>query len=233
MKTIKASYQILHLDPEDIHRIERAARTCYKSESKIGAGSAEELITLLIKSGHEAMLEHSQMSVIFTVDRGVSHELVRHRLCSFAQESTRYCNYSFDRFGNEITVIEPSFYKDIPEEEKMVIRRIFNGEQDVPRNFEITDLHKRYANWYTDCQVAESGYFKLLELGASAQEARSVLPNSLKTDIVVTANYREWRTIFKLRAAKGAHPDMREIMRLLLADVKANIPIIFDDISDS
>jgi len=230
MKVIKPSYEIMHLDPEDIYRIERAARTCYKSEGKIKAGTAEELITLLIKSGHEAMLEHSQMSVIFTVDRGVSHELVRHRLASFAQESTRYCNYSFDRFGNEITVIEPSFYKDIPEEEKAEIRAIFNGEKQERAGFEITDIHKRYANWYTSCQLAESNYFKLLQLGASAQEARSVLPNSLKTDIVVTANYREWRTIFKLRAAKGAHPDMLNIMQLLLADVKANVPVIFDDI---
>lgn len=230
MRVIKPCYEIQHLDPEDIHRIERAARTCYKSESKIAAGSAEELIALLIKSGHEAMLEHSQMTVIFTVDRGVSHELVRHRLCSFAQESTRYCNYAFDRFGNEITVVEPSFYKDIPEEEKDVIRRMFNGEQDVERTFEVTALHKRYANWYTDCQLAESGYFKLIELGASAQEARAVLPNSLKTDIVVTANYREWRTIFKLRAAIGAHPDMINVMKPLLEEVKAKVPVIFDDL---
>ena len=228
MRVIKPCYEILHLDPEDIHRIERAARTCYKSEGKMAEGTAEELIALLIKSGHEAMLEHSQMSVIFTVDRGVSHEMVRHRLCSFAQESTRYCNYSFDRFGNEITFIEPSFYKDIPEEEKDVIRRIFEGEQDVERSFEVTDLHKRYANWYTDCQLAEAGYFKLIQLGASPQEARSVLPNSLKTDIVVTANYREWRTIFKLRAVKGAHPDMINVMRPLLEEVKTKVPVIFD-----
>ena len=231
MKVIKPCYEILRIAPkDDLKLIERAARTCYKSEEKMSESSGEVLIQKLIESGHEAMLEHSQMSVLFTVDRGVSHEMVRHRIASVAQESTRYCNYSKDKFGNEITVIEPVFYKDISEEEKEIIRRIFNGEQDLERGFEVTDLHRRYANWYTDCQLAEAGYFKLIKLGATPEEARAVLPNSLKTEVVVTTNFREWRHIFQLRADRHAHPQMVEIMTPLLASVRHSVPIIFDDI---
>ena len=231
MKVIKPGYEMLRFNPqEDIWLIERAARNCYKSEDRIGEKSAEGLIRRLVESGHEAMLEHSQMSVLFTVDRGVSHEMVRHRLCSFAQESTRYCNYSKDKFGNEITVIEPVFYKDIPEEEKTVIREVFDNERKEPYDFEVTDLHRRYANWYTSCTVAESGYFNLLKLGATPQEARAVLPNSLKTEIVVTANLREWRKIFQLRTAKDAHPQIVEVMTPLLEEVRRSIPFMFNDI---
>ena len=234
MKIIPASYEIIGFNPGDnMYRIERAARTCYKSEDKMDETSSERIIPKLIESGHEAMLEHSQLTVIFTVDRGVSHELVRHRIASFAQESTRYCNYSKDKFGNEITVIDPVFYKDIPENEKEEIRAIFNGEKEGTSGFEVTDLHKRYANWYTDCQLAEAGYFKLLKLGATPQEARAVLPNSLKTEIVVTANLREWRHILKLRAigVTGApHPQMAEVMIPLLGTLKAELPLIFGDL---
>lgn len=232
MKVINSGYEIVVFNPEeDVKCIERAARLCYKSEAAIKDGSAEQIIKLLISKGHEAMLEHSRLSVIFTVDRGVSHEMVRHRICSFAQESTRYCNYSQDKFGNEITVIEPVFYKDIPEERKQTIRDLMNGKiKDIPADFGITDLDKRYANWYTDCEMAESGYFKLLELGAAPQDARSVLPNSLKTEIMVTTNYREWRQIFRLRTAPDAHPQIREVMQALLDYVKTKVPVIFDDI---
>lgn len=233
MRIVKPSYEIVYFEPEkDILCIERAARLCYKSESAIKDGSAEKIIRFLIEHEHEAMLEHSRLSVIFTVDRGVSHELVRHRLASFAQESTRYCNYSNDKFGNEITVVEPIFFKDIPEERKETIRNLMDGKIDtVPEGFDIQEIDKRYANWYTDCELAESGYFKQLELGAAPQEARAVLPNSLKTEIMVTANYREWRKIFELRTAMDAHPEIRSIMISLLSEVQKKAPVIFYDIS--
>lgn len=206
MKIVEPTYEIVYLEPEnDLKCIERAARLCYKSESAIKDGSDEQIIKFLIDRGHEAMLEHSRMSVIFTVDRGVSHEMVRHRIASFAQESTRYCNYSKDKFGNEITVIKPWFL--------------------------IGDNSSREFNDWSRAMVeCENRYLDMIAAGRSPQEARSVLPNSLKTEIMVTANYREWRAIFKLRAAPSAHPEMCQIMRALLAYVKTQVPVIFDDI---
>lgn len=233
MRIVKPGYEIVVFNPEqDIQCIERAARLCYKSEAAIKDGSAEKIIKLLIDKGHEAMLEHSRLTVIFTVDRGVSHEMVRHRICSFAQESTRYCNYSQDKFGNEITVIEPVQFKDIPEDRKEMIRDLMNGVvENIPKDFGITDIDKQYANWYTDCGIAERGYFHQLELGAAPQEARAVLPNSLKTEVMVTANYREWRKIFELRTALDAHPEIRRVMIPLLAEMQEKAPAIFWDIS--
>ena len=209
MKIIPSSYEILtpisEGGIEELKHIERVARTCYKSESLISEDgtSAKKLVTNLIKAGHEAMLEHSTLAVKFIVDRGVSHELVRHRIASFAQESTRYCNYSNDKFGNELTFIKPLFW-------------------DEDDDF--------YPTWVDSMQNAERNYNYLISIGAKPQEARSILPNSLKTEIVVTANYREWRTFFKLRTAQAAHPQMREVTIPLLKELQTQIPIIFDDI---
>lgn len=207
MQIIPASYEILSdIDgKKELKFIEQVARTCYKSENLISddTSSAEKLIKNLIARGHEAMLEHSQLSVKFIIDRGVSHEIVRHRLSSYAQESTRYCNYSKAKFNNEITVIMPYYYKE-------------NSD--------------RYNIWKLNCEFAENAYFKLLADGSTPQEARAVLPNSLKTEIVMTANYREWRNFFKPRTAKDAHPQMREVTIPLLTELKKELPIIFDDI---
>lgn len=208
MRVVQAGYQILDtLDGEAILRkIERVARVCYKSEEKAGEGTAEKLVKALIKSKHEAMLEHYSFSVLFTVDRGVSHEIVRHRVASFAQESTRYCNYSKGDFGTQITVIKPCY---------------------------LTDSGEDYNEWYRSCTVAEDKYFSLLDIGLTPQEARAVLPNSLKTDIVVTANLREWRHILSLRAVGTTgkpHPQMQEVMIPLLKELKEKIPVIFEDL---
>ena len=201
MKIIEPHYQIMKgITQEDLLLIERAARTCYKSEDKAYNGSAAEMIRRLIKSGHHTPLEHVSMTVRFVVDRGVSHELVRHRLCAFSQESTRYCNYSKGKFGNEITVIKPSFFK---------------GE--------------RFVLWGSAMSLAEKTYINLIQQGATAQEARSVLPNSLATEIVCTANIREWRHIFKLRCSKAAHPQMREIMVPLRDEMAATHDCLFGE----
>lgn len=209
MRIIEPSYEILTEISEgginELQHIEKIGRVCYKSEDKIteDGKSAKKFVKMLIERGHEAMIEHSSLSVKFTVDRGVSHELVRHRIASFAQESTRYCNYSKDKFGKEITVIRPLFFEE-------------GSDKDVA---------------WTDSMVsAEHMYFELLDLGATPQEARSVLPNSTKTEITITANYREWRNFFKLRTAKAAHPQMQEVTRPLLKELKSKLPIIFDDI---
>ena len=190
---------------KELQFIEQAARTCYKSEDKItdDGDSAKSLVKRLIKSGHEAMLEHSSLSVKFVVDRGISHEIVRHRLFSFAQESTRYCNYSKGKFGSELTFIEPCF-------------------------LDIKDYNM--ITWLAACTYAQSVYFTLLEEGATPQEARTVLPNSVKTELIVTGNYREWRHFLKLRTDKAAHPQMREVTIPLLKELQRRIPVIFDDI---
>nr|DAU26772.1 MAG TPA: Thymidylate synthase complementing protein [Caudoviricetes sp.] len=207
MQIIKAGYEILDpLNGEEIlKKIERVARVCYKSEEKIGEGTAEKMVRALVKSKHEAMLEHFSFSVKFIVDRGVSHELVRHRVASFAQESTRYCNYGHE---GEITVIEPCFW---------------SWSKDGIK----------YNEWLSACEMAESYYLSLLEMKATPQEARAVLPNSLKTEVVMTANLREWRHFFSLRACGSTgkpHPQMLEVAVPLLKEVKSLIPVVFDDL---
>lgn len=231
MKIIKPSYEIRKLDREDILIIEEAARCCYKSEAQIKDGSAEKLIQFLIDHGHESVLEHSRITVKFIVDRGVSHELVRHRLASYSQESTRYCNYSQDKFGEEITVIEPCFFDDISDELKTQIRKVLLGDFSsfIPSD-KVTQKMNQYSNWFDTCYAAEQGYFNMLRNGAKPEEARSVLPNSLKTEIFVTANFREWRHILQLRTGVKAHPQIREVMVPLLAELKTKIPVLFDDI---
>ena len=205
MKVIDARYEILDkIDGmEVLKKIERAARTCYKSEYYIKESSAERLVKSLIDRGHEAMLEHYSFSIKFICDRGVSHELVRHRMASFAQESTRYCNYSKDKFGNELTFIKPCFFE--------------KGEQ-------------KYNIWAISMERAEKTYFNLLSVGCTPEKARSVLPNSIKTEIVMTANLREGRHFLKLRTAQAAHPQMRELTIPLLKELKEKIPVMFDDI---
>jgi len=213
MRIIKPSYEIMTpVNREEILKtIEIAGRTCYKSEDKITEDSASKFVKNLVNRGHEAMIEHVSLTVKFICDRGVSHEIVRHRIANYAQESTRYCNYSQNKFGKEITVIEPFFFSN-------------EKEDDIG----YTDI--KYFYWKESCEWAEEYYFKLLEKGATPQEARSVLPNSLKTEIVVTMNLRELRHFFRLRTAKTAHPQMREITIPLLEELKEKLPEIFGDI---
>ena len=205
MKVIKAGFHILSpVDGQKILKsIEEAGRVCYKSEDKITEDSAEKFVAGIIKRGHEAVLEHESIRVKFIVDRGVSHEIVRHRLAAYCQESTRYCNYSKGQFGEEITVIEPCFW---------------DKDSDLMRD------------WRSAMRMAENHYLELLHQGASPQEARSVLPNSLKTEVVMTANLREWRHFFKLRTASAAHPQMREVAIALLKEFQKLVPVVFDDI---
>jgi len=205
MKTIKASYEILTpIDRQDVLKcLEIAGRTCYKSEDKISAESASKFVKKLVELGHEAMIEHYNMTIRFICDRGISHEIVRHRIASYGQESTRYCNYSKNKFGNEITVIEPCFWE--------------KGTAS-------------YTIWEETCQKAETAYFSLLKGGATPQEARAVLPTSLKTELITTMNMRAWRNFFKLRTADDVHPQMLELTRPLLAQLQEILPELFGDI---
>lgn len=183
--------------------VEQAGRTCYKSEDKIKDGSAEAFIRNILKRGHEAVIEHGSLSVRFTCDRGVSHEIVRHRLAAYCQESTRYCNYSKEGFGGEISVIKPSWASE--------------GEP-------------AYEVWKKACVTAEAAYFDMLSIGYAPQEARSVLPNSLKTEVVMTANLREWRHFLRLRTSPAAHPDMQVVAKMLCRILKDRYPVFFEDI---
>lgn len=214
MKVVNAGYKILTEISEDgikeLQHIEKIGRVCYKSEGLIteDGESAKKFVRKLISNGHEAMLEHSSLSVLFTVDRGVTHELVRHRIMSFAQESTRYCNYSGDKFGNEITVVKPCW---------------LDGEASL-----------EYCIWAVAMRDAERAYFDLIHAGWKPQQARSVLPTSTKADITLTGNYREWRHFFKLRACgvTGApHPQMLEVTIPLLREISGLIPVVFDDLA--
>lgn len=211
MQVIKAGYEIM--DPlngmEILKKIEQVARVCYKSEDKITEGSAVKMVRALIKNNHLAMLEHFSFSVKFIVDRGVSHEIVRHRVSSFAQESTRYCNYGTK--SGEIAVIEPCYLSDPTKD----------------------DWYKKYTAWESACMEAEECYLLMLDAGATPQEARAVLPTSLKTEIVMTANLREWRHFFNLRACGATgkpHPQMLEVAVPLLQELKDRIPVVFDDL---
>jgi thymidylate synthase (FAD) len=210
MKIIQPSFSIEgEVDGGKIlQHIERAGRTCYKSENLITTDSAKRFVEAIIKRGHESVLEHASISVRVICDRGVSHEIVRHRIASYSQESTRYCCYNKEKFGGQITFIKPCFWE-------------WTTSNPTPQ----------YARWLALMKEVEKAYLELIELGASAQEARAVLPNSLKTELVMTMNLREWRHFFRLRTAKAAHPQMREIACPMLDEFKKQIPIVFDDIS--
>lgn len=213
MKIIKASAEIISHTPNLEQVIELGGRTCYKSEDKITEDSANEFIERIKNFKHESVLEHGAITVRFVVDRGVSHELVRHRLASFSQESTRYCNYSKSKFGEEIAVIDP--------------RPAFSSWQD--EKWGDKAITPRWDVWYEAMSNAEASYFAMLEAGCSAQEARSVLPNSLKTEVIMTANPREWRHVFRVRCAKEAHPQMREVMLPLREGFIDRWPALFGD----
>jgi thymidylate synthase (FAD) len=207
VQIVKPSFEIMTpIDGMQILKvIEAAGRTCYRSEDCITETSALAFCKRILEPSrkHESVIEHFSVTVRIVCDRGVSHEIVRHRLASYSQESTRYVNYSKGKFGNQITVIAPLFWS--------------------------TDSIQ-YNRWLDSVEMAEKTYMELLELGATPQEARSVLPNSLKTEIVVTMNLRSWRNFFQLRTAKTAHPQMIEIARPMLAKFRELIPVIFDDV---
>lgn len=205
MKIIDPRVELINPVPYEtaLNTIEIAGRTCYQSEDKMTEGTAEDFIRRIINRGHESVLEHVSVTARFVCDRGVSHEIVRHRIAAYSQESTRYCNYSKGKFGGELTFIKPVFKS---------------------KNKELLRV------WKDLCWAAESAYILLLNYGATPQEARSVLPNSLKTTIVVTYNIREWRHFFRLRCAPDAHPQMRQVAKMAFTEMKKRYPVFFEDL---
>ena len=219
MKIINQSYEILDdLNGDEIlKKIELIGRVCYKSEGNITCDSSRKFVNNIIKSGHESVLEHVSFSVRFITNRGVSHEIVRHRIAAYSQESTRYCNYSQKKFNKELTFIKPIYFEN-------------KNNQEINNIIYNDFAYNNYEKWVLTCKAIEENYFEMLDDGATPEEARSILPNSLKTEIVMTANLREWRHFFKLRTAKAAHPEMRELATMLFIEVKSLIPVVFDDI---
>lgn len=205
MRIVNASFEIMDtINPEEmLKNIEKFGRVCYKSESNTTEDSASPFIARIIKNGHESVIEHEKISVKIICDRGVSHEIVRHRIASYSQESTRYCNYTMNKFGSELTFIKPVFW-----------------EEDS----------QQYEIWINAMQNIEKTYMQLISLSIPPEQARAVLPNSLKTEIIVTMNLREWRHFFKLRTSNRAHPQMREISVPLLQEFKKMLPCVFEDI---
>lgn len=205
MRLTSPSHEIMFVqDPQEVlKQIELAGRTCYRSEDRITPESAKVFTRKILDSGHHSVIEHISITVRFICDRGITHELVRHRLASYTQESTRYANYTTDRFGREITVIKPLFWHE---------------------------NSKEYSVWVSAMEQAETAYMKLIKLGAPPEQARSVLPNSLGTEIVMTCNAREWRHVLSVRCSESAHPQMREIMLPLLRDLHDRLPVLFDDV---
>ena len=203
MRVISPYFEIITpVDREEVYRhIELCGRVCYKSEGNIDEGSAERLIRSMLARGHESPIEHFSISVRVICDRGVSHEWVRHRLASYSQESTRYCNYAKDKFGGEITFIKPA--------------KLNCGTPE-------------YEAWARAMENAERSYFGLLKMGVAPETARSVLPNSLKTEFICTMNLREWRHFFALRTAPAAHPDMRAVAEPLYEEFKRLLPVFFE-----
>ncbi len=212
MLLVKPEVEVISMNSyEDIlKKLEKIGRVCYKSEDRITEDSAETFIRGILKRGHESVIEHENVTLRITCDRGVTHEIVRHRVASYSQESTRYCNYSNEKFGNQISVIDiaTGFSYDL------------NQEKDKTK----------YRIWNEAMEYAEKKYFEMLEAGATPQEARSILPNSLKTEIVMTMNLREWRHFIRLRMAGGAHPQMREVTTVIYELFKEKLPVFIENL---
>lgn len=220
MQWINPSVVLIDFDSATaLRKCELAARNCYKSEDKIGEGTAEKLIRGCIKRGHESVIEHASVTFRMICDRGVTHELVRHRMASYSQESTRYVNYN----KKEIEFIYPFWYDKVPNE-------------TIDFN-DLTDEERKYrCMWWAmnaAANEAEENYECMISAGATPQEARAVLPNMLKTDIVVTMNMREIRHFIRLRAAKVAHPDIRILAKALFYELlNAGYGAFLEDLID-
>lgn len=207
MKIVKPSWHMSAMtegEPTKLMKhLEAMGRVCYQSADAVTEDSYKQFLRTIIEQGHEAVLEHATVTAIIVCDRGISHELVRHRIASYCQESTRYCNYNKGKFGSEITVVEPTFV---------------NKADDVRRI------------WKHACEAAEVAYFDLIAEGTTPQQARDVLPTSLKTQIAVTMNIREWRHFFRLRCAPAAHPDMIALATGGLVEFHYRFPVLFEDV---
>jgi thymidylate synthase (FAD) len=221
---------------ELLQHIENAGRTCYKSEGKnpeCNVEKTKKFVGGIIKRGHHSVIEHCNITVRFITNRGCTHELVRHRLAAYSQESTRYCNYGNDHVKFIIPPWGEDLEEGIYEFDFENFKRTGEVTWTIPNNNKERGLgliKKSQGTWMRAMLLSEYMYQQLIKEGLSPQFARGVLPIDLKTEIVTTCNLREWRHIFSLRCAKAAHPQIRELMLGLLGKFYTFIPVIFDDL---
>lgn len=209
MKLIEQRVELVKPVPykDLLDKVEQMGRLCYKSEDKIKEDSAEKFIRGLIKSGHGSVIEHASMTLKFTTNRAMTHQIVRHRLCNFSQESQRYCNYSDDKFGDDLVFIKPLWFDDVDSDARHSVSQAFN--------------------------TAETEYNYLVKMcDLKPEQARDLLPNACKTEIGVTANMREWRHIFKERCFGHADPMIKDLMGKALEIAYTYYPVFFEDLAD-
>lgn len=255
MKIVQPSATLEWITPNPLEVIERAGRTCYKSEPK---GDPQAFVQMILRKGHESVLEHVTASFRIVCDRGISHEIVRHRLASYSQESTRFCNYSKNRFGGELTFIEPPGLStennevftspkplsrmgllwlrfkwwrtkmatrwlggDVAYVNVMAEQSLKAATDPLPKSVRILPSSKEI--WVTHMEACEETYMALIRAGVSPQIARSVLPTCLKTELVMTANLREWRHFIKLREAPNAHPQIQPLARAIRLELEKHV----------
>lgn len=218
MLIIQPEIQVENYDGIKIMKnIERACRTCYRSEGLITEDSYKKLLKNCINRGHESILEHEKITIRMICDIGVYKDLTRHRFGSFSIESTRYCNYGKDKFENEIKFIEPIFYDNRHPDE-------YNDIKDV-RNALKTEY------WVECMKNIEASYMQMNQIqGTTPDELRMLLPHSTAAEVTMTANIREWRHILGLRCSKAAHPAIRQLLIPLLLKFKEDMPELFSAI---
>ena len=228
MRIVKPSYEIkTEIENEKIlNHLEMCARNCYKSEVLIKKGSSEKFLKNIIKSGHDSILEHYSVTVKFVTSRAVLAQLTRHRLSSFAVESQRYCNYNKEKFDGQVTFVQPTWInKDFSGEYNITWAGIYGIDMEVSNN-----MDKPTNRWFWNCAVCERDYLRLINEGWIPERAREVLNNSAKTEIIMTANLREWRTIFKQRCKSDAQSEIRSLLTDLLNEFKEKMPVLFEDL---
>lgn len=236
MRLLDFGVRLVSVNQNALQNIERAYRVCYQSDSE--GGDSANFVRSKMAMGHLSPLEHESITMEFTVDRGVTHELVRHRIAAYAQESTRFCNYERGRFGGGISVIKPSFFDPDAEKIPTLIPTmcVENGHVSLIEDPAYFTYMSPFDVWFLTCLWCEWGYLTLIRMGRSPQEARTVLPNSTKTSILVTYNLREWRHVFELRSLGTTgkpHPQMKEVMDKALIIASSAVPAVFDDLYDA
>lgn len=211
---------------EVLHHIANAARICYQSEPKATDPEQEkQFIARLVARGHESPLEHVALTVFLQTDRGVSHEMVRHRIASYSQESTRYCQYDKDKFGNEIAVVVPRAFVHLVDKITTTDNTIELATAIPQKEFE------QFAHWIDSMKDAEKNFLRAKELGISQEYARSILPHATRVQMYVTANVREWIHIFNLRVlglTGKPHPDIQYLLGLALKEMATRYPFLFE-----
>ena len=216
MRLVSPKIEVERYDGQKIMKyIERACRVCYKSEGLITNDSYKRLIKNCIKRGHGSVLEHEKISVRMICDIGVYKDLTRHRTgTAFSIQSTRWCNYSRDKFGNELSFIEPVFFDQLSEDDEV-----------PPTRDQLLTMR-----WYDAMEVIENTYLQMAEEGAKPDELRMILPHSTASEMAMTCNIREWKHILELRTTKQVHPAIRQLLIPLLLNFKENMPEIFEDV---